>query len=126
MPSEQKAPADQAGASFTVPRGGGTPQPGPAPWVAVYTAESDWLAAMNRRLRLGPPKQMLPHTSGRRIRPISLPSRVHAVAPRSPTARPSLLEHQTLPLTSQRTPSGPHLTPSTMKSENRFPFESLL
>src|SRR5438067_13464867 len=24
---------------------------------------------MNRRLRLGPPKQMLPHTSGRRMRP---------------------------------------------------------
>src|SRR5882724_7271419 len=81
---------------------------------------------MHRRLRLGPPKQMLPHTSGRRIRPISLPAGDHIVTPLYPTLRPALLEAQTLPLTSQRTPSGPHLTPSTMKSENRLPFESLL
>jgi len=30
--------------------------------------------------------------------------------------RPALLEAQTLPLTSRRTPSGPHFTPSIMKS----------
>jgi len=37
-----------------------------------------------------------------------------------------LLEHQTLPSTSQRTPSGPHFTPSIMKSLNSFWLESLL
>src|SRR6185295_9867257 len=81
---------------------------------------------MNRRLRLGPPKQTLPHTSGRRMRPSSLPSGDHTVTPLYPTARPALLEHQTLPLTSQRTPSGPHFTPSTMQSLNTLWFDSLL
>src|SRR4030095_7422910 len=81
---------------------------------------------MNSRLRLGPPKQTLPHTSGRRIRPISLPSGVQTVTPLYPTARPALLEHHRLPLTSVRTPSGPHFTPSTMKSLKSLWFESLL
>src|SRR6185295_2596939 len=81
---------------------------------------------MNSRLRLGPPKQTLPHTSGMRIRPSSLPSGDHTVTPLYPTARPALLEAQRLPLTSQRTPSGPHFTPSTMKSANRLPLDSLL
>src|SRR5664279_5671539 len=81
---------------------------------------------MNRRLRLGPPKQMLPQTSGSPIPPDSLPAGVHTVTPLQPTARPALLEAQTLPLTSQRTPSGPHFTPSTMKSLNRLWLLSLL
>ena len=58
-----------------------TTQLGAAPWVPVYTAYSDWLAAMNRRLRFGPPKQTLPQTSGSRMRPISLPCGVHTVTP---------------------------------------------
>src|SRR5688572_31346818 len=77
---------------------------------------------MNNRLRLGPPKHTLPHTSGRRMRPSSLPSGVHTVTPLKPTERPALLEHHRLPSTSQRTPSGPHFTPSTMKSLNSFRF----
>src|ERR1700722_7625778 len=81
---------------------------------------------MNRRLRLGPPKQMLPHTSGRRVGASRVPSGVHTVTPLYPTWRPALLEVQTLPLTSQRIPSGPHFTPSMVKSLNRFWFESLL
>src|SRR5438477_5536310 len=75
---------------------------------------------MNRRFLLGPPKHRLPQTSGRRMRPISRPSAVQIVTPLYPTARPALLEHHTLPSASQRTPSGPHFTPSIVKSENRF------
>jgi hypothetical protein len=45
--------------------------PGAAPCVPVNTAYSDWLAAMKRRLRLGPPKHTLPQISGSRIRPMS-------------------------------------------------------
>src|SRR5512132_1548480 len=41
------------------------------------------------------------------------------------SSRPPLLDTQRLPSTSQRTPSGPHLTPSTVKSLNNFWFESL-
>jgi len=37
-----------------------------------------------------------------------------------------LLEHQRLPSTSQRTPSGPHFTPSIMKSLKSFRLETLL
>jgi hypothetical protein len=37
-----------------------------------------------------------------------------------------LLESQTFPLTSQRTPSGPHFTPSTVQSVNSFWFDSVL
>src|SRR5258706_14126304 len=81
---------------------------------------------MNRRLRLGPPKHTLPQTSGRRMRPISLPSGVHTVTPLYPTARPALLEHHRLPSTSVRTPSGPHFTPSTMKTLKSLRLESLL
>src|SRR5438270_13880472 len=81
---------------------------------------------MKRRFRLGPPKHRLPHTSGNRIRPMRRPSGAHTVTPLYPTARPALLEHQTLPSTSHRTPSGPHFTPSTMKSLNSFRFETLL
>src|SRR5947209_14788000 len=81
---------------------------------------------MNRRFRFGPPKHRFAHTSGRRMRPISRPSGDQIVTPLYPTARPALLEHHTLPSTSQRAPSGPHFTPSTMKSLNSFPFESLL
>jgi hypothetical protein len=40
--------------------------------------------------------------------------------------RPALLEIQTLPKTSQRRPSGPHLMPSTMKSLNSLRLETLL
>ena len=57
------------------------PHPGAAPCVPVYTAYNDWLAAMNRRLRFGPPKQTLPQTSGRRMRPISLACGDHTVTP---------------------------------------------
>src|SRR5205823_3578844 len=87
---------------------------------------SDWLPAMNRRFRFGPPKQTLPQISGIRMRPISLPVGVHTVTPLYPTARPALLEIQTLPSTSQRIPSGPHFTPSTMQSVNSFWLEALL
>ena len=57
------------------------PHPGAAPCVPVYTAYSDWLAAMKRRLRFGPPKQTLPQTSGSRMRPISLPCGDQTVTP---------------------------------------------
>src|SRR6266540_612474 len=87
---------------------------GAAPCVLTYTAYSDWLAAMKRRLRFGPPKHKLPQTSGNRIRPINVPCGVHTVTPLYPTARPALLEHHTLPSTSHRTPSGEHFTPSIM------------
>jgi hypothetical protein len=53
---------------------------GPAPCVATYTAYSDWLAAMNSRLRSGPPKQMLPQTSGSRMRAPYVPVDVAADA----------------------------------------------
>lgn len=36
---------------------------------------------MNSRLRLGPPKQTLPHTSGSRMRPMSLPSGFQTTTP---------------------------------------------
>src|SRR5262245_66457713 len=81
---------------------------------------------MNSRLRLGPPKVTLPHISGSRIRPSSLPSGLHTVTPLYPTGRPALLAHQRLPKTSARKPSGPHFTPSTMQSVNTFWFDSLL
>src|SRR5437660_1950960 len=81
---------------------------------------------MKSRFRLGPPKHRLPHTSGNRIRPMRRPSGAHTVTPLYPTARPALLEHQTLPSTSQRTPSGEHLTPSIVKSANRLGFAGLL
>src|SRR5438046_10579741 len=84
----------------------------------------DWLAAMNRRFRFGPPKHKLPHTSGSLMRPISLPSGDQMVTPLYPTARPALLEHQTFPSTSQRIPSAEHLTPSIVKSAKRFGFPS--
>src|SRR4029077_20402439 len=40
--------------------------------------------------------------------------------------RPALLDDQTLPVTSQRRPSGPHFTPSITQSLNRLRLESLL
>src|SRR6516165_12104776 len=80
---------------------------------------------MKRRLRFGPPKHRFAQTSGRRIRPISLPSGVQTVTPLYPTARPALLEHQTLPLTSHRTPSGEHLTPSITKSAKTCGFDNV-
>jgi hypothetical protein len=36
---------------------------------------------MKRRFRFGPPKQTLPQISGRRMRPMSLPSGVKTVTP---------------------------------------------
>src|SRR5919198_385277 len=81
---------------------------------------------MKRRLRFCPPKHRFAHDSGRRIRPINRPCRVHTVTPLYPTDRPALLEHHTLPSASHRTPSGEHFTPSTMKSENRRTPEIVL
>src|SRR6476619_6681732 len=81
---------------------------------------------MNSRLRLGPPNATLPQISGIRMRPRSLPSGFQTVTPLEPTERPALLEHHRLPLTSARTPSGPHFTPSIMKSLNNLRLESLL
>ena len=49
------------------------------------------------------------------MRPINLPCGFHTVTPLKPTERPALLEHQRLPSTSARTPSGPHLTEVTIK-----------
>src|SRR5262249_31603523 len=46
----------------------------PAPIASTYTAYSDWLAAMKRRLRFGPPKQTLAQISGSLIRPMRVPS----------------------------------------------------
>src|SRR5262249_48130804 len=81
---------------------------------------------MNKRFRLGPPKQRFSQTSGRRMRPISFPCGVHTVTPLYPRLCPALLEHHTCPVTSQRTPSGEHLVLSIMKSENRFAFDALV
>src|SRR2546428_3676576 len=81
---------------------------------------------MNSRLRLGPPKQTFAQTSGNRMRPINLPCGVHTVTPLYPIARPALLEHQRLPSTSHRTPSGEHFTLSIMKSLKSFRLETLL
>src|SRR5215468_6546633 len=86
----------------------------------------DWLAAMKRRFRFGPPKVRLAHTSGSRIRPSSLPAGLQTVTPLYPSARPALLDTQRLPSTSQRRPSGPHFTPSIMQSEKSFRFDTLL
>ena len=36
-----------------------------APWVLTYKAYSEWLLAMYKRLRCGPPKAKLAHRSGR-------------------------------------------------------------
>ena len=58
-----------------------TPQPGAAPCVFTYTAYSDWLAAMNSRLRLGPPNATFAQTSGKRMRPSSVPAAFHTVTP---------------------------------------------
>jgi hypothetical protein len=58
-----------------------SPLPGAAPWVPTYTAYKDWLAAINKRLRLGPPKQRLPQISGRRLRAMIVPTGVHIVTP---------------------------------------------
>src|SRR3954465_11500685 len=79
---------------------------------------------MKRRLRFGPPNVRLPQTSGILIRPRSFPAGFHTVAPLYPTARPALLETHRLPSTSQRTPSGPHFTPSIMKSAKRLGFDA--
>src|SRR5215204_4027752 len=70
---------------------------------------------MNRRLRFGPPNVRLAHTSGRRIRPSSLPSGEWTVTPLYPTLFPALLLHHRLPYTSVRIPSGAHRIPSTSK-----------
>ena len=83
--------------------------------------------AMNSRFRFGPPKQMLPQTSGSRMRPISLRVGIEHRARRySRPTRPALLERQTLPSTSQRTPSGPHFTPSITKSLNSLLVRQLV
>src|SRR5215813_13910426 len=81
---------------------------------------------MKRRLRFGPPKQRLPHTSGSLMRPMSLPCGDQTVTPLYPTARPALLEHQTFPLMSHRTPSAEQLTPSIVKSAKTCPPDSVL
>jgi hypothetical protein len=47
-----------------------------APRVPTYTAYMDWLAAMNSRFRLVPPKQMLAQISGSTIIPIRSPAGV--------------------------------------------------
>src|SRR5260370_14198043 len=74
--SEQKeTPAGHADASFAVSSDGGTGQPGPAPCVAVYTAESDWLAAMNRRVWRGAPPPKLSPPPRAPQRPPTLPAR---------------------------------------------------
>ena len=56
-------------------------QPGAEPCVFTYTAYNDCPAAMNSRLRFGPPKAMFAQTSGRRMRPINLPSGEWTVTP---------------------------------------------
>jgi hypothetical protein len=80
IPDTETRPASEKG---TPPPPPPAPRhyPGAAPCVLRYTAYRDWLAAMNRRLRLGPPKQTLPQTSGRRMRPMSWPSGVQTVTP---------------------------------------------
>src|SRR2546425_694259 len=90
----------------------------------TYTAYRDVLPAMKIRLRFGPPKVKLPMTSGSRIRPKSLPDGSQTVMPLYPTLRPALLDNHTFPLMSQRTPSGPHLMPSTTQSLNFCMFET--
>ena len=44
-----------------------------APVVSTYTEYSDSLAAINKRFRLAPPKQIFAHVSGSRIIPIRSP-----------------------------------------------------
>src|SRR5919198_803434 len=59
IPDTEIRPASEKG---TPPPAPPAPRhyPGAAPCVLRYTAYRDWLAAMNRRLRLGAPKQTLP------------------------------------------------------------------
>ncbi len=74
-----------------------------APCASTYSEYTDWLAAMNSRLRFTPPKQTLAQRSGSRMRPISLPSGANTATPSSPS--PPEKPHQTLPSVSQRMPS---------------------
>src|SRR5436189_2705972 len=59
---------------------------------------------MNRRFRLGPPKQRLAQRSGNRIRKTIFPSGVKTTTPSCPSPPPH--PHQRLPSVSQRKPSG--------------------
>ena len=52
-----------------------------APRVPTYTAYNDWLAAMNRRFRLLPPKQTLAQASGSAIIPMRSPVGVNTWTP---------------------------------------------
>ena len=52
-----------------------------APRVPTYTAYSDWLAAMNRRFLLLPPKHTLAQTSGSTISPMRSPAGVNTWTP---------------------------------------------
>ena len=85
-----------------------------APCVLTYSAYTDWLAAMNRRLRLRPPKQRLAQRSGSAMRPIGLPSGAKIITP-SRSAEPMPQPHHRLPSTSQRMPSGVPPGPASMK-----------
>src|SRR5262249_60826256 len=60
---------------------------------------------MNRRLRLGPPKQRLAQRSGSEMKAIGLPVGSKILTP-SCWALPMPQPHQRLPSTSQRKPSG--------------------
>ena len=52
-----------------------------APRVPTYKAYTDWLAAMNRRFRLLPPKQTLAQASGSTIIPMRSPAGVNTWTP---------------------------------------------
>ena len=82
---------------------------------------NDWLAVMNRRLRLAPPKQTLAQVSGRRIMPMRSP--FGAI-----TWTPGRAPAQMLPSTSQRMPSAAEGAPLPGMSSwtKRFPLRSVL
>src|ERR1700692_268550 len=89
--------------------------PGHEQTVALGAAEADVAAHLGQadpadQLAVPPPHRHAPAAHGAGG-PVPGPSGVHPVTPLWPTWRPSSLEAQTFPLTSQRTPTGPHFTP---------------
>src|SRR5262249_17917146 len=92
-----------------------------APWSPADGEYSEWLAAINSRLRLMPPKQTLALRSGSEIEPMRLPSGLNTTTPSSPSPMPQ--PHHRLPSVSQRKPSG---VSAVSQVTNALPLASLV
>jgi hypothetical protein len=96
-------------------------QPPGVPRVRTNTAYIEWLAAINRRLRLNPPKQTFAQRSGRSILPMGWPTELKIITPSLPGPPPQ--PHHKFPSRSTRKPSAMPPRPTVM---NVRPLVSLV